>query len=108
MRIKPPIARGLVTVGPDSRTPVRSPVRYAAKMLRVFASLLPVQPSMLLQANAPIQTRFSPEHRAQSFAMRALLNLTMALLWCALTFFRSRREQVIIELALRQQLATYA
>jgi hypothetical protein len=40
--------------------------------------------------------------------MRALLNLTTALLRCALAFFRSRSEQVIIELALRQQLATYA
>jgi putative transposase len=40
--------------------------------------------------------------------MRALLNLTTALLRCALAFFRSRREQAIVELALRQQLATYA
>jgi transposase InsO family protein len=40
--------------------------------------------------------------------MRALLNLTTALLRCALAFFRSRNEQAIVELALRQQLATYA
>jgi hypothetical protein len=40
--------------------------------------------------------------------MRALLNLTTALLRCTLAFFRSRSEQVIVELALRQQLATYA
>ena len=40
--------------------------------------------------------------------MRALLNLTAALLRCALAFFRSRNEQAIVELALRQQLATYA
>ncbi len=40
--------------------------------------------------------------------MRALLNLTRALLRCALAFFRNRNEQAIIELALRQQLATYA
>jgi putative transposase len=40
--------------------------------------------------------------------MPALLNLTMLLLRCALAFFRSRNEQAIVELALRQQLATYA
>jgi len=40
--------------------------------------------------------------------MRALLNLTTALLRCALAFFRSRNEQAIVELALRQQLTTYA
>jgi putative transposase len=40
--------------------------------------------------------------------MRALLNLTTALLRCTLAFLRSRREQAIVELALRQQLATYA
>ena len=40
--------------------------------------------------------------------MRALLNLTMALLRCALALFRNRNEQAIVELALRQQLATYA
>ena len=40
--------------------------------------------------------------------MRALLNLTAALLRCAVAFFRSRNEQAIVELALRQQLATYA
>jgi transposase InsO family protein len=39
---------------------------------------------------------------------RALLNLTTALLRCALAFFRSRNEQAIVELALRQQLTTYA
>jgi transposase InsO family protein len=40
--------------------------------------------------------------------MRALLNFMTALLRCALAFFRSRNEQAIVELALRQQLATYA
>ena len=40
--------------------------------------------------------------------MQALLNLTTVLLRCALAFFRSRNEQAIVELALRQQLATYA
>jgi putative transposase len=40
--------------------------------------------------------------------MPALLNLVTALLRCALAFFRSRNEQAIVELALRQQLATYA
>ena len=40
--------------------------------------------------------------------MRALLNLTTALLRCTLALFRSRNEQAIVELALRQQLATYA
>jgi putative transposase len=39
--------------------------------------------------------------------MRALLNLTTALLRCGLAFFRSRNEQAIVELTLRQQLATY-
>ncbi len=40
--------------------------------------------------------------------MRASLNLTTALLRCTLAFFRSRREQAIVELTLRQQLAAYA
>ena len=40
--------------------------------------------------------------------MQALLNFTTALLRCSLAFFRSRNEQAIVELALRQQLATYA
>ncbi len=39
--------------------------------------------------------------------MRALLLLS-ALLRCSVAFFRSRKEQAIVELALRQQLATYA
>ncbi len=39
--------------------------------------------------------------------MRALLNFMTALLRCTLAFFRSRNEQAIVELALRQQLATY-
>jgi putative transposase len=38
----------------------------------------------------------------------ALLPLISALLRCALGFFRKRNEQAIVELALRQQLATYA
>ena len=40
--------------------------------------------------------------------MRALLNFATLLLRCVAAFFRSRREQAIVELALRQQLATYA
>ena len=40
--------------------------------------------------------------------MRALFNLTFALLRCSLAFFRNHNEQVLVELALRQQLATYA
>ena len=40
--------------------------------------------------------------------MRALLNLATLLLRCVLAFFRSRRQQTLLELALRQQLATYA
>jgi hypothetical protein len=40
--------------------------------------------------------------------MQALFGLTSALLRCSLAFFRSRNEQAIIELTLRQQLATYA
>ena len=40
--------------------------------------------------------------------MRALLNFAFLLPRCVLAFFRSRREQAIVELALRQQLATYA
>ncbi len=39
--------------------------------------------------------------------MPALLNLARLLLRCCLAFFRSHNEQVIVELALRQQLATY-
>jgi transposase InsO family protein len=46
---------------------------------------------------------------AQDLAtMQALLNLLTALSRCALAFIRSRKEQAIVELALRQQLATYA
>jgi transposase InsO family protein len=40
--------------------------------------------------------------------MRALLNLTTALLRCTLAFFRSRKEQATVEVALREQLGTYA
>ena len=40
--------------------------------------------------------------------MSALLNLARLLLRSSLAFFRSRNEQAIVELALRQQLATYA
>ncbi len=40
--------------------------------------------------------------------MRALVNLSVALLYRMLAFIRSREEQAIVELALRQQLATYA
>ena len=39
--------------------------------------------------------------------MPALLRLAMLLHRCTAAFFRSRNEQVIVELALRQQLATY-
>ena len=40
--------------------------------------------------------------------MQALLRFATLLLRCALAFFRSRRDQTIVELALRQQLAAYA
>jgi putative transposase len=40
--------------------------------------------------------------------MKALINLTTAFRCCALAFFRSRSQQAVVELALRQQLATYA
>ncbi len=40
--------------------------------------------------------------------MRALANFATLLLRCTLAFFRSRKEQAIVELALRQQLAIYA
>jgi hypothetical protein len=40
--------------------------------------------------------------------MWALANFAMLLLRCVLAFFRSRGEQAIVELALRQQLVTYA
>jgi len=40
-------------------------------------------------------------------SMRAFILLS-ALLRCSLAFFRSQKEHVIVELALRQQLATYA
>jgi hypothetical protein len=40
--------------------------------------------------------------------MPAVLNLTTLLLCCTAAFFRSRKEQAIVELALRQQLTTYA
>jgi hypothetical protein len=40
--------------------------------------------------------------------MEALLRFATRLLRCVLAFFRTRREQAIIELALRQQLAVYA
>ena len=40
--------------------------------------------------------------------MLALLNLATLLLRCTTAFFRSRNEQAIVELTLRQQLATYA
>jgi len=41
-------------------------------------------------------------------AMWPLFKLVMLLLQCIPTFFRSRNNQAIVELALRQQLATYA
>ena len=41
-------------------------------------------------------------------AMWPLLNLVTISLRCSLALFRSRKEQAIVELALRQQLATYA
>ncbi len=40
--------------------------------------------------------------------MRALLNFAALLHRCTLAFFHDRNEQAIVELALRQQLATYA
>jgi len=46
--------------------------------------------------------------RRISLTMLALLNLATLLLRCTTAFFRSRNEQAIVELTLRQQLATYA
>ena len=40
--------------------------------------------------------------------MRHLLKLLMIFLRCIPAFFRSRSKQAIVELALRQQLATFA
>jgi hypothetical protein len=40
--------------------------------------------------------------------MQALVSFATVLLRCALALFRSRKEQAIVELALRQQLAAYA
>jgi hypothetical protein len=40
--------------------------------------------------------------------MQALFSFGTLLLRCVLAFFRTRGEQTIVELALRQQLATYA
>jgi hypothetical protein len=40
-------------------------------------------------------------------AMRDLFRLTMIFLRCIPAFFRSRNEQALVELALRQQLSTY-
>jgi len=40
--------------------------------------------------------------------MQALLRFATLPVRCVLASFRSRREQAIVELALRQQLATYA
>jgi putative transposase len=43
-----------------------------------------------------------------SSAMRTLAIFTLSLFRCALALFRSRGEQAIVELALRQQLVLYA
>ncbi len=51
---------------------------------------------------------FGSEITQDLTSMRALLLLVSALLRCSLAFFRSHNEQMIVELALRQQLATYA
>jgi hypothetical protein len=40
--------------------------------------------------------------------MGSLLKLAMTFLRCIPAFFRSRKEQALVELALRQQLAGYA
>ena len=40
--------------------------------------------------------------------MQALVSFAMLLPLCVLAFFRTRREQAVVELALRQQLAAYA
>ena len=40
-------------------------------------------------------------------SMRALLLIISALLRCGAAFFRSRNQQAIVELALRQQIAAY-
>ncbi len=48
-----------------------------------------------------------PKSREISLTMLALLNLATLLLRCTAAFFRSHNEQAIVELTLRQQLATY-
>ena len=40
--------------------------------------------------------------------MWSLFNFAVQILLCIPAFFRGRKEQAIVELALRQQLATYA
>jgi putative transposase len=40
--------------------------------------------------------------------MRTLFNLSVALVYSGLALFRSREEQAVVELSLRQQLAVYA
>jgi putative transposase len=42
------------------------------------------------------------------FAMWPLLKFVILLLRCVPAFFRNRNDQAIVELALRQQLATFA
>jgi len=49
-----------------------------------------------------IRLRFGPRWRGISAALPALLNLTTRQLGLTAGFFRSRREQAIVELALRQ------
>ncbi len=94
---------------PGAATPCQFSISVRPEIAGLFASpLWFVQLAIIPQTCDQIQTRSWPEHRAQSRAMRALLNLVTALLRCALAFFRSRNEQAIVELALRQQLATYA
>ena len=44
----------------------------------------------------------------QPLTVQALLDLTTVLLRSILVFFRGRNQQAIVEMALRQQLATYA
>lgn len=49
----------------------------------------------------------SPESPSIAIPMQALLHLLALSVRCIPAFFRSHREQAIVELALRQQLATY-
>jgi len=94
---------------PAVRTPVGSQFWSAARRL-IF--LLPAS-NRPTADDIPDRSRESVScsacaPRRISRAMRALLHFAMLFLRCVPAFLRSRNEQAIVELALRQQLVTYA